>query len=105
MLYLAIPLVLLALLIAASGVAAVTRGWVLPTNRKAVHRPRLYGWGQLTVAFALCCQALFGLLISAPGTRQWGTLTGSALLLAGLIVMMVSQRKGGHRRGSGPLSD
>ncbi|MER5845576.1 hypothetical protein ABT126_00330 [Streptomyces sp. NPDC002012] len=38
-LYLAIPLVLLALLIATSGVAAVTRGWVLPTNRRRSAAP------------------------------------------------------------------
>ncbi|MEU7278494.1 hypothetical protein AB0A69_06850 [Streptomyces sp. NPDC045431] len=103
--YLAIPLVLLALLIAASGVAAVTHGWVLPTNRKAVHRPRLYGWGQLTVALALCCHTLVGLVITELGTRQWGTLTGSALLLTGLMVMMVSQRQLGRRQGNGSLSD
>ncbi|MGP4049775.1 hypothetical protein [Streptomyces sp. 2A115] len=41
------------------------------------------------------------LMLSDPGTRQWGTLTGSALLPSGLIVMMVSQRTGGNRQGSG----
>ena len=100
-LYLAIPLVLLALLIAAAGVAAVTRGWVLPTNRLPVRRPRLYGWGLLVVAFALCCQVVFLLVPSDPDIRQWGSLTGSVLLLTGLIVMMVSQRTGGSRQGSG----
>ncbi|ELS57249.1 hypothetical protein [Streptomyces viridochromogenes] len=102
-LHLAVPLTLLALLIAASGVAAVTRGWVLPTNRKPVGRPRLYGWGQLLVAFALCCQAVFGFVISDSGSRQWGTLTGSALLLAGIVVMMVSHRNGGHRQDGSAL--
>ncbi|MCX4681754.1 hypothetical protein OG413_41875 [Streptomyces sp. NBC_01433] len=97
-LYLAIPVVLLALLIAASGVAALTRGWVLPTNRLPVRRPRLYGWGQLVVALALCWQVAFLLLLSDPDTRQWGTLTGSVLLLTGLLVMMVSRRTGGHRQ-------
>jgi len=100
-LYVGLPLFLAALLIAASGVAAVTRGWVLPTNRKPVHRPRLYGWGQLVLAFALCWQAVFGLIIDDVGTRQWGTLTGSALLLAGLVVMMVSHRAPGNRQGTG----
>ncbi|CAM5437199.1 hypothetical protein [Streptomyces canarius] len=61
-LYVAVPLVLLALLIAASGVAAVTSGWVLPMNRRHVRAPRTYGWGQLAVAFALCWQLVFGLL-------------------------------------------
>ncbi|WP_329615909.1 hypothetical protein OG244_24930 [Streptomyces brevispora] len=99
--YLAMPLVLVALLIAASGVAAVARGWVLPTNRLPILRPRLYGWGQLLVAFALCWQVLFLLVLSDSGTRQWGTLAGSVLLLAGLVVMTVSRRASGGRQGSG----
>lgn len=38
-LYLGIPVVLLALLIAASAIAAITRGWALPKNRKPIRRP------------------------------------------------------------------
>ncbi|GAB3172432.1 hypothetical protein GCM10027162_14910 [Streptomyces incanus] len=100
-LFLAITVALMALLIAASGVAAVTRGWVLPLNRHLVRRVRLFGWAQLVVAFALCWQVAFGLVISDIGTRQWGTLTGSGLLLTGLLVMAVSQRAGGGQRGRG----
>ncbi|MEV0489010.1 hypothetical protein [Streptomyces atratus] len=100
-LYIAIPAVLVALLVAASGVAAVTRGWVLPTNRRPVRRPRLYGWGQLVAASALCWQMVFFWGISGIGIRQWGTLSGSALLLTGLILMMMSRRTGGDRQGSG----
>ncbi|MPY53478.1 hypothetical protein [Streptomyces acidicola] len=97
---LAIPLVLLALLLAASGVAGVTRGWVLPMNRRHVRAPRLYGWGQLVVAFALCWQLVFGLVISDSGTGPAGTLIGSVILLAGIVVMMVGRLVGGDRRGS-----
>ncbi|MFI5757208.1 hypothetical protein [Streptomyces sp. NPDC051569] len=100
-LYIAVPVVLLASLIAASGVAAVSRGWVIPANRRPVRRPRLYGWGQLLVAFALCWQMVFLLALSDPDTRQWGTLTGSVLLLTGLIVMMVSYRGAGDRQAGG----
>ncbi|MHA5054291.1 hypothetical protein [Streptomyces sp. SD15] len=100
-LYLAVPLVLLALLIATSGVAAVTSGWVLPMNRRHVRAPRIYGWGQLMVAFALCWQLVFGLMISDSEVRPLGTLIGAAILLAGLIVMMVSQLAGGNRKGGG----
>ncbi|MFI1833554.1 hypothetical protein [Streptomyces olivaceoviridis] len=100
-LYVAVPLVLLALLIAASGVAAVTRGWVLPMNRRHVRALRTYGWGQLVVAFALCWQLVFGLLIGDSGARPSGTLIGAVLLLAGLLVMMVGQVSGGDRRGGG----
>ncbi|MFF8917303.1 hypothetical protein ACF08M_29335 [Streptomyces sp. NPDC015032] len=36
-------------------------------------------------------------------TRQWGTLTGSVLMVTGIIVIAVSQRTAGHRqRGSAP---
>ncbi|WP_405442275.1 hypothetical protein OG373_33655 [Streptomyces avidinii] len=100
-LYLAAPLVLIALLIAASGMAALTRGWALPMNRRHVRSPRLYGLGQLVAALALCWQVVFGLVISGAGTRHWGTLTGGALLVAGLVVMLVGQLAGGGRAGSG----
>ncbi|WP_406515842.1 hypothetical protein OH809_29285 [Streptomyces sp. NBC_00873] len=99
-LYLVIPVVLVALLFAASGAAGITRGWVLPTNRRPVRRPRLYGWGQLVAAFALCWQMVFFSVISDIDIRQWGTLFGSALLLTGLILMGMSQRPGGNRQGS-----
>lgn len=99
--YLAVPLALLALLIASSGVAAVTSGWVLPTNRRHVRAPRIHGWGQLVVAFALCWQLAFGLMISDSGARPSGTLIGAALLLAGIVVMMVGQLAGGDRKGDG----
>ncbi|MDQ0578489.1 hypothetical protein [Streptomyces rishiriensis] len=100
-LYLAAPLVLVALLIAVSGVAAVTRGWVLPMNRRHIRAPRIYGWGQLVLAFALCWQLVFGLLISDSGVRPLGTLIGAVIILAGLLVMMVGQLGGGERNGGG----
>lgn len=100
-LYLAVPLVLIVLLIAASGLAAVTRGWVLPMSRRHVGAPRLYGWGQLVVAFALSWQLVFSLMISDSDARPLGTLIGAAMLLAGIIVMLVGQLAGGRAKGSG----
>ncbi|MGW6981643.1 hypothetical protein ACWGE1_19730 [Streptomyces sp. NPDC054932] len=100
-LYLVAPLVLVALVIAASGLAAVTRGWLLPMNRRHIRSPRLYGWGQLVTAFALCWQVVFGLVIHDSGTRQWGTLTGGAILVAGFAVILAGQLTGGSRQGSG----
>ncbi len=99
--YIAIPLALVMLLIAASGVAAVTGAWMLPWNRRHVRSPRLHGWGQLVLAFALGWQLVCGLLISDSGTRASGTLIGSGLLLAGLMVMMVGQLAGRERRSGG----
>ncbi|MFE1849390.1 hypothetical protein ACFYYI_17060 [Streptomyces sp. NPDC002387] len=89
------------LLVAASGVAAVTRDWVFPMTRPRVRRVRFYGWGQLVLAFGLCWQVVFRLVISDPGIRQWVTLPGSGLLLAGVIVMGVSQRADGDRQSGG----
>ncbi|MGW3495942.1 hypothetical protein [Streptomyces sp. NPDC001020] len=100
-LYLAIPSVLVGVSIAALGVAALTRGWVLPLNRRSVRFIRLYGWGQLVTSFALCWQVVFGLVISNPGIRPLGTLFGSGLLLTGIIMMAVSQCVGRNRQGSG----
>lgn len=96
-LYLVIPSVLLALLLVVSGVAAVTRGWVFPWNRRRVRAPRVYGWGQLVVAFALFWQAAFGLVIGDSDVRAVGTLIGSVILLSGIITMLVSQFVGGQR--------
>ncbi|MCZ4102940.1 hypothetical protein C8250_038995 [Streptomyces sp. So13.3] len=98
--YLALPLLLIASLIAAVGLAAVTRGWVLPRNRRHVRNPRLYGWGQLIVAFALCWQLVFGMLSRDPETRAWGTLTGAVMLVAGFIVAFMGQLTSSRRKGS-----
>ncbi|MEU6885031.1 hypothetical protein ABZ918_07385 [Streptomyces viridosporus] len=97
----AVFLVLTASLVAASGVAAVAWGRVFPGNRRPVHRVRLHGWGRLVVAAALCCQLVFGLVVGDIDLRQWGTLTGSGLLLTGLLMMLVSRRPGGRRRDDG----
>ncbi|MCU4746265.1 hypothetical protein H7827_03500 [Streptomyces sp. JH002] len=86
-------LVLPAVFLTAAGVAALTRGRVLPTSRRAVRSPRRYGWGQLIVAVALCWQAVFLLLVDDIATRQWGTLSGSALLLAGVLVAFTGTRR------------
>jgi hypothetical protein len=100
-LFFVVATVLLALLFAASGVAGITRGWVLPMNRGRVRRVRLYGWGQLVAAFGLCLQGVFGWVISNPGIRPLGTLFGSGLLLTGVITMGISQRAAGDRQASG----
>ena len=99
--YLAIPLVLLALLISASAVAAITRGWVLPWNRRRVHSPKVYGWGQLVVVLALCWQLVFDLAVSDSDAQPVGTLIGSGILIAGLVVMLVSQLARDSRKGDG----
>ncbi|MFF4863671.1 hypothetical protein ACFY3J_18400 [Streptomyces sp. NPDC001231] len=97
-LYLVIPSVLVASLFVASGVAAITRGWVPPWNRRSVRRVRVYGWGQLVVAFALCLQGVLVLVSSDTDIRL---LSFGPLMLTGIIVMMVGQYTGRNRQGSG----
>ncbi|MFB7113016.1 hypothetical protein [Streptomyces sp. NPDC056291] len=105
--YMAIPGVLMALLFAASGVAGITRGWVpprLPTNRRPVHRPRLYGWGQLVGAFGILGSGVFWLVLTDPDIRPWGALFSNVLGLTGIILMMMGQYMGRNRQGSGTVS-
>ncbi|MFF4822160.1 hypothetical protein [Streptomyces sp. NPDC001312] len=102
-LYLAILFALVALFVAASGVAAITRGWVLPMRLKQrpVRRVRLYGWGQLVGAFGLCWQVVFWTVLS---DSEWGDnvgFVGFVLLPTGIILMAVSQHTGGNRQGTG----
>ncbi|GAA1009849.1 hypothetical protein STXM2123_1838 [Streptomyces sp. F-3] len=92
-LWIAAPLVLLALLNAALGVAAVARGWLLPSFRSRVHQVRLHGWGHLMAAGGLFCHAVPGLLESGSGIRSLSALSGSGLLLGGVIAMGISRRE------------
>ncbi|MER6441407.1 hypothetical protein ABT275_34265 [Streptomyces sp. NPDC001185] len=41
------------LVVAVGGIAAIAYGWVLPSIRAKVVRPRLYGWGVLVLAVGL----------------------------------------------------
>ncbi|MFF4863672.1 hypothetical protein ACFY3J_18405 [Streptomyces sp. NPDC001231] len=105
--YMAVPGVLIALLFAASGVAGIARGWVpprLPTNRRPVHRPRLYGWGQLVYAFGMFWYVVFWLVLTDPGIRPWGALFSGALGLTGITLMMMGQYRGRNRQGGGTVS-
>ncbi|MFF4826483.1 hypothetical protein ACFY20_26320 [Streptomyces sp. NPDC001312] len=111
-LFFAIPMAVYGSLFAVSGVLGITRGWVFLNVRgrvtygRRVRRVRLYGWGQLVVAFGLCWQAVFGWVPSDPDTlelefRPWGIASGMAVVLTGLIVMLVSQYAGRNRQGGG----
>ncbi|MEV6116608.1 hypothetical protein AB0L59_30075 [Streptomyces sp. NPDC052109] len=89
-LYFAVPLVLVALLVAASGIAAIASGWVLPMrwNRHQIRRVRLHGYGQLTVAFALCWQVVVS--STALSDSGWADDVSLASVLTGIILMAVS---------------
>ncbi|MER5866200.1 hypothetical protein [Kitasatospora sp. NPDC002040] len=95
-LYIAIPLLVLAMLFAAAGIAAVTRGWVVPTSRRWVRNPRRYGWGVLLLAAALLWQILYNLAGGDTGPLPWGIITGGVLQVTGLLIMFASQRQPRH---------
>ncbi|MEU5220365.1 hypothetical protein AB0G79_29775 [Streptomyces sp. NPDC020807] len=89
--YLAVPSVLLALLFAAGGVAAVRTGWVLPWQRRHVHRVRLFGWAQLVIAAAFAAKVATG-LFDDPGADAGLGSVSLLVLLGGFGLMVVSQR-------------
>ncbi|MET9123407.1 hypothetical protein [Streptomyces sp. NPDC004528] len=51
--YLGAVFALGALVVAVGGIAAITHGWVFPSRRATVVRPRLYGLGALVLAAGL----------------------------------------------------
>nr|WP_246619873.1 hypothetical protein [Streptomyces corallincola] len=87
MLYVKVLLAVVVLLLAASGIAALTRGWVLPRNRHLIRSTRLYGAGQLLMAGAIGCQLYFG---AFRGDSTW-TLVGALLLLIAFGVLLRAQ--------------
>ncbi|MFJ2932640.1 hypothetical protein ACIO8G_07710 [Streptomyces sp. NPDC087219] len=81
----------LAVLLVAGGVAAVRSGWILPFQRRRVHRTELFGWAQLVMAVAFGAQAA-GLLL---GEGEAGYVLGVVAMLAllgGLVLAIVAQR-------------
>ncbi|MFJ8041948.1 hypothetical protein ACIRBX_15755 [Kitasatospora sp. NPDC096147] len=92
--WLAVPVLAMAVFLLASGVATLARGWMLPLNRRYVRRPRLHGWAQVVAALALGWQVLFGLLVADFGFRSTLVGLGSVLLAAAFGMMGLSQRPG-----------
>ncbi|MFE3628369.1 hypothetical protein [Streptomyces goshikiensis] len=89
--YLAIPIGVMALLLAASGVAALSRGWLLPLQRRYVVRVRLFGWAQLLISAALGVQ-LVGNLVVDPPYSSAVTMPGVVVLFLGLVLITRAQR-------------
>lgn len=91
-LYIGIPLGLMALLVAVSGVAALRSGWLLPVQRQYIIRPHLFGWAQLAIALALVIQVAGAVLVEAGGLRSAVTMSGAAVLLGGVLLIVQAQR-------------
>ncbi|WP_424214076.1 hypothetical protein ACN20G_19495 [Streptomyces sp. BI20] len=94
--FIAVPLVLAALFLTGCGVAAATRGWVLPVSRRHVRDTRLHGMGLLLISSAMCWHAVFGTVVEDRGTREWFTLAGGAILVAGILVLGAAQHAPGR---------
>ncbi|WP_329275641.1 hypothetical protein [Streptomyces sp. NBC_00691] len=88
--FLVVPSVF-AVLFAVGGTAAIRTGWILPFQRRRVHRPQLFGWAQVMMAVAFATQVGGQLL----DEREPGYVLGVIALLAllgGLVLAVVAQR-------------
>ncbi|MFF3618434.1 hypothetical protein [Streptomyces sp. NPDC002467] len=89
--YLAVPIGVVALLIAGSGGATLSRGWLFPWQRRHIVRPRLFGWAQLIIAAALGVE-LVGLLVVDSAYRSVVTMPGVVGLLFAMVLITRAQR-------------
>ncbi|WP_328764479.1 hypothetical protein [Streptomyces sp. NBC_00272] len=90
-LYLAVPIGVVALLLAVSGGATLSRGWLLPWQRRHIVRPRLFGWAQLLIAAALGIE-LVGLLAVDSAYRSVVTMPGVMGLFFAMVLISRAQR-------------
>ncbi|MFG2885642.1 hypothetical protein ACGFYV_25685 [Streptomyces sp. NPDC048297] len=81
-------------LAAAGGIAAIATDWVPPWIRRRVVRPRLWGYGTLTMTLGLTLLLLLGPFEDA-GFGAVGFFGYCGLFLAGGIMQALSQRPGG----------
>ncbi|MFF3837727.1 hypothetical protein [Streptomyces sp. NPDC001930] len=88
--FLVVPSVLGVLLVV-GGVAAIRTGWILPFQRRRVHRTELFGWAQLVMAVAFGAQTAGQLLGEGEAGYVLGVVTMIALL-GGLVLAIVAQR-------------
>ncbi|WP_406186352.1 hypothetical protein [Streptomyces sp. NBC_01006] len=86
-----------ALLLAGSGIATLSRGWLLPWQRRHVVR-QLFAWAQLLIAIALGIQ-LIGLRAVDSACRTVFTMPGSVVLLLALVLITRAQRPRGTGQG------
>lgn len=97
-LYVLVPIGVIALLLAASGVAALGRGWLLTWQRRHIVRLRLFGWVRLLIAAALGSQVI-GLPAVDPVYRSVVTVPGVEVVLLGLVLITRAQRPPCTRQG------
>ncbi|MFI8370058.1 hypothetical protein [Streptomyces sp. NPDC085466] len=94
------------LLAIALGIVALRTGWILPTARRHVTRPKLHGLGVLLMGASPLLQSLFYFRILPSVSWDVRFFGGNAILLAGLLLIALSQllplrRNLGHADPSG----
>ncbi|WP_405483469.1 hypothetical protein [Streptomyces sp. NBC_00009] len=81
----------LGLLAIALGIVTLRTGWMLPTARCHVTRPQLHGLGALLTGASVVLQGLFYFRVLPSVSWEARFFTGNALLLAGLLLIALSQ--------------
>ncbi|GAA2516793.1 hypothetical protein [Streptomyces gobitricini] len=81
----------LGLLAIALGIVTLRTGWVLPTARRDVTRPKLHGLGALLTGASALLQSLLYFHILPSVSWEVHFFGGNAFLLAGLLLIALSQ--------------
>ncbi|WP_405551122.1 hypothetical protein [Streptomyces sp. NBC_01171] len=81
----------LGLLAIALGIVTLRTGWILPTARRHVTRPRLHGLGGLLTGTSVVLQGFFYFRVLPRVSWEAGFFVGNALLFAGLLLIVLSQ--------------
>lgn len=81
----------LGMLAVALGLVTLRTGWILPTARRHVTRPRLHGLGVLLTGASVVLQGLFYFRVLPSVSWEARFFTGNALLFAGLLLIALSQ--------------
>lgn len=89
-LYLAVPIGVVALLLAVSGGATLSRGWLFPGSA-GTSSARVFGWAQLLIAAALGIE-LVGLLAVDSAYRSVVTMPGVMGLFFAMVLISRAQR-------------
>ncbi|MFF4487246.1 hypothetical protein ACFY0F_12240 [Streptomyces sp. NPDC001544] len=90
--YLVVAAALAVGLLAAAGIAAVARDWVVPWGRGRIVRPRLWGYGALLGAVGTALFLFLGPLADAEPRPL--PVVGQLMLMAGLLLQYLAQRPG-----------
>jgi phosphoglycerol transferase MdoB-like AlkP superfamily enzyme len=81
----------LGVLAIALGILALRTGWVAPTVRRQVTRPKLHGLGALLAGTSVLLQSLFYFRILPSASWEVRFFGGNAFLFAGLLLIVLSQ--------------